>query len=416
MPFCGKCGSIVNESDNYCMRCGAHTQKVITRAVGYRVPTESEISAIVNRLATDESFRIYYVEKTTCRTNVNSEDMIVGMLRTNSDFRERYVYENVSDEYIKNTKCSELPLDWKKWPNFILVENSFPSEMADCIAAFIKRSRGKNTTDISPIITPISTDKYKSWSVLREATGVLMFEDDIKEDIGNLFLLYALCQEEVQGLLQSRQNNIYEYNKLYPKKYYSPQFLFVDDIDALVQAANDNRIQQVILPYLITYANRLGIYLIFGSKINSNALGNLKSVFIKKSSSEFMHMCKGNFSTDGTAKTEISGYEFEQVCADILRKRKYDKVDVTKKSGDQGIDILAEKDGVKYAIQCKHYTSPVGNNSVQEAFAGKSYYGCHVAIVMTNSTFSDSARQLANKLGVVLWDGSSIHELQQSTE
>ena len=44
----------------------------------------------------------------------------------------------------------------------------------------------------------------------------------------------------------------------------------------------------------------------------------------------------------------------------------------------------------------------------QEFFAGKTFYGCHVAVVMTNSTFSDSARQLANQLGVVLWDGDFI--------
>lgn len=58
--------------------------------------------------------------------------------------------------------------------------------------------------------------------------------------------------------------------------------------------------------------------------------------------------------------------------------------------------------------------SPVGNNAVQEAFAGKSFYVCHVAVVMTNSTFTDSARQLASQLGVILWDGSFISELQKA--
>ena len=46
------------------------------------------------------------------------------------------------------------------------------------------------------------------------------------------------------------------------------------------------------------------------------------------------------------------------------------------------IEIIAEKDGMKYAVQCKHYSSNVGNHAVQEAFSGKSIYHADVAVVM----------------------------------
>ena len=100
----------------------------------------------------------------------------------------------------------------------------------------------------------------------------------------------------------------------------------------------------------------------------------------------------------------MDGYEFETFCSDILVKFGYTNVTVTQSSADQGIDVLAEKDGVRFAIQCKHYSGTVGNKAVQEAYSGCKFYDCHVPVVMTNSHFTDSAKQLAEKNNVLLWD------------
>jgi len=67
----------------------------------------------------------------------------------------------------------------------------------------------------------------------------------------------------------------------------------------------------------------------------------------------------------------MEGRDFEIFCAELLRKRGFLEVEVTKGSGDYGIDILAEKDGVTYAIQCKRYGAPVGVKAIQEAYAGR---------------------------------------------
>ena len=63
----------------------------------------------------------------------------------------------------------------------------------------------------------------------------------------------------------------------------------------------------------------------------------------------------------------MEGHEFEYYCAELLKKCGFQGVEVTKGSGDYGVDILAEKEGVTYAIQCKCYTAPVGVKAVQEA-------------------------------------------------
>lgn len=100
----------------------------------------------------------------------------------------------------------------------------------------------------------------------------------------------------------------------------------------------------------------------------------------------------------------MSGEEFEKYVAQILNKMGFCNIRLTKGSGDQGVDILAEKDRIRYAVQCKRYSNPVGNKAVQEIFAGVSFYHCHVGIVATNNYFTKSAKELAYENGVVLWD------------
>ncbi|WP_051525742.1 restriction endonuclease [Butyrivibrio proteoclasticus] len=99
------------------------------------------------------------------------------------------------------------------------------------------------------------------------------------------------------------------------------------------------------------------------------------------------------------------GIKYEKYCMEFLQEKGYCDVINTKASGDQGIDIIAYHDGVRYGFQCKYYSSPVGNHAVQEASSGAKFYECNVAIVITNATFTDSAKRLAKKIGVVLWEG-----------
>ena len=101
---------------------------------------------------------------------------------------------------------------------------------------------------------------------------------------------------------------------------------------------------------------------------------------------------------------EIEGHEFEYYCAELLKKRGFEEVSVTKGSGDYGIDILAEKDGVTYAIQCKAYTTPVGVKAIQEACAGREFYDRMVGAVLTNQYFTKPAVEAAKKLKILLWD------------
>lgn len=98
---------------------------------------------------------------------------------------------------------------------------------------------------------------------------------------------------------------------------------------------------------------------------------------------------------------------YEVWCADQLTKSGW-LARLTKATGDQGIDIIAERGGRTIGIQCKLYSKPVGNKAVQEAFAGISFHGIQVGAVITNSTYTLSAKKLANSTGILLLHHSEL--------
>lgn len=91
-------------------------------------------------------------------------------------------------------------------------------------------------------------------------------------------------------------------------------------------------------------------------------------------------------------------------------------VEVTQGSGDHGIDIIAEKNDVSYAIQCKCYSSNVGNAAVQQAHTGKSLYHKDIGVVLTNQYFTAQAKEEASALGVKLWDRDKLQELVNNSQ
>lgn len=107
----------------------------------------------------------------------------------------------------------------------------------------------------------------------------------------------------------------------------------------------------------------------------------------------------------------MSGLEFESFVGDLLKSLGYSGVEVTKSSGDQGVDVIASKDGIKYAIQCKNYSSPLNNKPIQEVTTGKAVYGCDVGVVLTNSTFNQHAVEAANATGTLLWDRQILQKM-----
>jgi len=125
-------------------------------------------------------------------------------------------------------------------------------------------------------------------------------------------------------------------------------------------------------------------------------------------------LCKGfRKRYSGRQLDEMEGLDFEYYCAELLRYHGFVDVEVTRGSGDYGIDILAEKEGVTYAIQCKRYQAPVGVKAVQEAYAGRDYYDRMVGCVLTNQYFTQPAVEAAKKLKILLWDRGYLESMME---
>lgn len=118
-----------------------------------------------------------------------------------------------------------------------------------------------------------------------------------------------------------------------------------------------------------------------------------------------------SFLDGGTVDEPVKGGRaFEERCASLLREHGW-RVDLTKATGDQGIDLHASRDGYSVAIQCKNHAGAVGNSAVQEVIAGKAFIRANVAVVIAANGFTRAAKELALSTGVILMDPLEIPDL-----
>jgi restriction system protein len=150
-----------------------------------------------------------------------------------------------------------------------------------------------------------------------------------------------------------------------------------------------------ILGTLNTYAKWVFRNIDEGSDLYIKTREDLVKV-VEEAIEEASYDDKGDVYSD-----DMNPVEYENMCADILSENGW-VTRITSASGDQGVDVFAEKDGRSVVLQCKKYTSPVGNKAVQEAHAGRGFMGASAAAVVTNTSYTQSAKQLASTLGVLL--------------
>jgi len=113
---------------------------------------------------------------------------------------------------------------------------------------------------------------------------------------------------------------------------------------------------------------------------------------------------------------KMDGKTFEQYLESIFKNNGY-KVERTPYKGDFGGDLIVSLNGKRTVIQAKRWNSKVGVKAIQEAVAAKGYYNCDHAVVVTNSTFTPQAIELAGKNGVELWDRKNfLKELEAYAE
>lgn len=106
----------------------------------------------------------------------------------------------------------------------------------------------------------------------------------------------------------------------------------------------------------------------------------------------------------------IEPHKFEHVCADLLKQQGYEEVKVTKRSNDKGVDIICKKGFIKYVVQCKRYSNPVGSQDMQMFIGAMQNAEADKGIYITTSKFTREAQLMASTNNIELVDKLKLAE------
>jgi len=110
---------------------------------------------------------------------------------------------------------------------------------------------------------------------------------------------------------------------------------------------------------------------------------------------------------------ELDPYEFENFTANLFLKMGYTSVSVAGRTGDKGVDIIAENpDGKSAIIQCKRY---IGNNvsatPIQRLHSFAISRGVDERIIVTTSDYTSQAIEEAKITGTRMINGQELEKL-----
>lgn len=120
------------------------------------------------------------------------------------------------------------------------------------------------------------------------------------------------------------------------------------------------------------------------------------------------------FRATGLAAVDaMTGVEFERYVAAVLRGVGFD-VEITRATGDFGVDLIATRDGVRTAVQCKRQSRVVNGAAIQQVVAGAAVHECEATMVVSNHRYTRAAEQLADVHGCVLVDRTRLARLSRA--
>ncbi|GAA4726240.1 hypothetical protein GCM10023228_36640 [Brevibacillus fulvus] len=110
----------------------------------------------------------------------------------------------------------------------------------------------------------------------------------------------------------------------------------------------------------------------------------------------------------------MEGQQFEEYITRVLREAGYVDAYQTHVTGDYGADVVfTDRSGQRNIIQTKRYDTdiPVNLEAVQQVYTAKNYYQAKKTMVITSSTYRESAETLAGVNGVLLLDRHDLIQL-----
>lgn len=110
----------------------------------------------------------------------------------------------------------------------------------------------------------------------------------------------------------------------------------------------------------------------------------------------------------------LSGYQFEKEVAKLYEAHGYD-VQVTKGSGDGGIDIFLEKAGRRYGVQCKNHHKAIGPAAIRDLYGAMSHERLDAGIFIASSGYTKGAKEFARNKAITLLDINNVLRMHAAT-
>ncbi|MFB6159539.1 MAG: restriction endonuclease [Candidatus Nanohalobium sp.] len=103
--------------------------------------------------------------------------------------------------------------------------------------------------------------------------------------------------------------------------------------------------------------------------------------------------------------------EFEYFIGYLFQEKGFD-VEVTQQSNDYGVDVIAEDEESKIAIQVKRKKpgNKVGSKTVRESLGSLHKYNADEALIVTSSSFTNPAIEQGKDSPIKLWDRSILKD------
>jgi hypothetical protein len=104
-------------------------------------------------------------------------------------------------------------------------------------------------------------------------------------------------------------------------------------------------------------------------------------------------------------------FSFEEEVRLLVEQFGYTAV-CTPKSGDHGVDVIAEKNGRKVAVQVKlHDFASTGNKTITTLLGGMHVYGASEALFITTGRLTKKAIEACSGAKVAWYDGRKLRQL-----
>lgn len=116
-----------------------------------------------------------------------------------------------------------------------------------------------------------------------------------------------------------------------------------------------------------------------------------------------------NAAPDMAAVDAMSGLAFEKLIGSLLARQGYE-VGNLRASNDYGVDLITNKDKERIAVQIKRSKNKITRKAISDAVAGMKYYNCTKAMVVTNSEFTEDAREFARGTECILIDRTILQQ------